>query len=282
MIVSVIGLGLIGGSVSLDLKARGFTNKIIGYDANEGHARLAVKRGIADETVQSINESVQQANLVILAVPVKEIIKLLPEVLDVAGTTKVVLDMGSTKQEIVNSVKDHPNRISFVATHPMAGTEFSGPSAAIYNLFDRKVAIICNKEHSHPDSISIVESMYHTLNMPIVYMDAHEHDLHTAYISHISHITSFALANTVLIKEKSVSNIFHLASGGFSSTVRLAKSSPNTWVQIFEQNRQHVLEVLDAYIGILNKWKLHLSRGEFEEVYHLMEEANEIGKILNK
>lgn len=282
MVVAVIGLGLIGGSAALDLKARGFTNKIIGLEKDADYARLALKRGIADVLADNLQEAVLHANLVILAVPVKEIIALLPEVLELSGEDRVVIDMGSTKQGIVSCVSEHRYRSSFVATHPMAGTEFSGPSAAIYNLFDGKVAIVCDKNNSHPDAISIVESLYRTLKMPVVYMDAEEHDLHAAYVSHISHITSFALANTVLMKEKSVSNIFHLASGGFASTVRLAKSSPNTWVQIFEQNKVHVLEVLEVYIGVLNDWREHLQRGEFEEVFRLMDEANAIGKILNK
>ncbi|OWY22505.1 prephenate dehydrogenase [Sphingobacteriales bacterium UPWRP_1] len=282
MVVSVVGLGLIGGSVALDLKARGFTRKIIGVEQNPQHAGLALKRGIADEIALTLPDAVAAANLVILAVPVNQIIALLPQVLTLAGTKTVVTDMGSTKLGVVQSVANHPNRQAYVAAHPMAGTEFSGPTAALYNLFDRKVAIICNKESSHYEALTIVESMFRTLNMPLLYMDAAEHDMHAAYVSHISHITSFVLANTVLQKEKSVSTIFNLASGGFASTVRLAKSSPATWSQIFEQNTNNVLEVLDTYIDNLNQWRYCLQNGNFTQLAQLMQEANAISKILDK
>lgn len=282
MVVTVVGLGLIGGSVALDLKARGFTRKVIGVEQNPHHAGLALKRGIADEITASLPDAVAAANLVILAVPVNQIIELLPQALSMAGKNTVVTDMGSTKLGIVQSVNGHSNRSAYVASHPMAGTEFSGPNAALYNLFDRKVAIICDKENSHSDALTIVESMYRTLNMPLLYMDAAEHDMHAAYVSHISHITSFVLANTVLQKEKSVSTIFNLASGGFASTVRLAKSSPATWSQIFEQNAANVLEVLETYIEYLNQWRIHLQNGNYTQIAQLMQEANAISKILDK
>lgn len=282
MNLTIIGLGLIGGSVALDLQARGFTHRVTGFDANENHARLALKRGIVNHIAPTLHQAIAHANLVVLAVPVKHIITLLPQALTLAPPNATITDMGSTKQTIVQAVANHPNRSNFVASHPMAGTEFSGPLAAVYNLFNQKAAIICNKEQSHPDALSIVESMYRTLNMRLIYMDAAEHDMHAAYVSHISHITSFALANTVLDKEKSVASIFDLASGGFASTVRLAKSSPETWKQIFELNAPNILEVLSSYITCLTQWQEHLQNGNFDQLAQMMHQANAIGKILDK
>lgn len=279
MIVTIIGLGLIGGSLALDLKARGFTNKVIGVEKNKHHVQLALRRGLVDEILE-LKEAVEKANLVILAVPVNVSIQLLNKVLDYADDYTTITDMGSTKAQLLTAIEEHPNRANFVASHPMAGTEYSGPTAAIYNLFDNRVAIICDKENSHPEALTIVESMYKTLNMRPLYMCAKEHDMHAAYVSHISHITSFALANAVLDKEKSVNTIFNLASGGFASTVRLAKSSPQMWSQIFEQNTENVLEVLTSYITHLQKWKGYLETGQFDAIEQAIGEANRIRKVL--
>ena len=220
MTITIIGLGLIGGSMALDLKARGFANKVIGVDNSPTHAAQALELGIVDE-ILPLPEAVRQADLVVLAVPVNAIISLVSTVLDNIDEHTVVTDMGSTKHDIVKAVAQHPYRDRFVPAHPMAGTEFSGPQAAIYGLFDEKVAIVCNREQSHTDAVKLVEKVFAILKMPLIYMDAREHDMHAAYVSHISHISSFVLAMTVLEKEKSVSTIFNLASGGFTSTVRL-------------------------------------------------------------
>lgn len=279
MIVAVVGLGLIGGSAALDLKARGFTHKVIGIDTNPKHTSLALRRGIVDE-VLDLSTAIQKANLVIVAIPVDAMLQVLPSIMDMADPHTVVTDMGSTKTSIIQAIQNHPNRSNFVAAHPMAGTEFSGPTAAVYKLFDGKAAIICNAYESDPEAVEIVESMYRILNMPLLYMDAHEHDVHAAYVSHIAHITSFALANTVLEKEKSTNNIFNLASGGFASTVRLAKSSPTMWQPIFQQNASNVVEVLDTYIKYMQTWRNNIKNQNFEAINQLMQNANEIKKIL--
>ena len=281
MKIAIIGLGLIGGSLALDLKARGFTNHIIGIEHNEKHQQIALKKGIVDEICE-LEQGVKKANLVILTIPVNAIIKVLPTVLNHISDYTTVVDMGSTKKRIIEAVAKHPKRRNFVAAHPMAGTEYSGPTAAIYRLFDGKPAIICDKENSDADAVTIVEGMLRILKMSILYMDAQEHDMHAAYVSHISHISSFVLANAVLEKEKSTNTIFNLASGGFASTVRLAKSSPQMWSQIFEQNKHNLLEVMDTYIKHFQHWRQLIDTENFEQLETAMSDANAIKRILDK
>jgi prephenate dehydrogenase len=278
MIVTIIGIGLIGGSMSLSLKEKGFAKKTIGVDLNEDHTKRALELGLVDET-STLREAVDQSDLVILAVPVNAAEQLLPLILDRIDR-QVVLDVGSTKEGIITAIKDHPKRSRFVATHPMWGTEYSGPEAAIRNAFVNKAAVICNKEESDNDAVELVEKIYGSLSMHLLYMDAASHDLHAAYVSHISHITSFALANTVLEKEREEDTIFELASGGFESTVRLAKSNPSMWVPIFMQNRDNVLDVLNEHISQLRKFKSCLERENYEYLHELIENANKIRRIL--
>lgn len=278
MIITIIGIGLIGGSMALSLKEKGFAKKTIGVDLNEEHAKRALELALVDETA-SLREAVDQSNLVILAVPVNAAEQLLPLILDRIDQ-QVVIDVGSTKEGIISAIKDHPKRSRFVATHPMWGTEYSGPEAAIRNAFVNKAAVICNKEESDKDAVELVEKIYGSLGMHLLFMDAAAHDLHAAYVSHISHITSFALANTVLEKEREEDTIFELASGGFESTVRLAKSNPSMWVPIFMQNRDNVLDVLNEHISQLRKFKSCLERENYEYLHELIENANKIRRIL--
>lgn len=280
MNITIIGLGLIGGSLALDLRANGFASHLIGVDANTKHTRIALENGLVDE-IMDLAEACQEAEIVVLAVPVNAIIKLMPLVLEYIGEHTVVIDMGSTKAEIAEAVALHEKRSQVVMAHPMAGTEFSGPKAAVSNLFQRKAAIICDKMQSSSEARLIAEKLFKSLFMRIIYMSSKEHDIHAAYVSHISHISSYVLALTVLDKEKSEANIFNMASGGFASTVRLAKSSPRMWNDIYEQNSQNILDVLDIYIEKLKSFRHHIAEENFEETYKLMEEANEIGKILN-
>jgi prephenate dehydrogenase len=278
MIVTIIGIGLIGGSLAMALKDKALADKIIGVDADPSHQEKALSLGLVDE-VMELDEALVQSNLVVLAVPVDAVINLLPVVLDKIDK-QVVLDVGSTKEGIINSVKDHPKRKQFVATHPMWGTEYSGPEAAVHGAFANKATVICSKEQSDDHAIKLVEDMYRKLGMHIMYMNGQDHDLHVAYISHISHITSFALANTVLEKEREEDTIFELASGGFESTVRLAKSNPLTWASIFMQNRENVLDVLNEHISQLRKFKACLEKENYEYLEELMVNANKIRKIL--
>ncbi len=280
MIVSIIGLGLIGGSLALDLKERGFASHIIGVDRSVEHETIALEMGIVDE-IKDLQTAVELAQLVVLATPVNAVIQLLPKILHYADEATVVTDMGSTKYQMIHEVAEHPKRKQFVASHPMAGTEHSGPKAAFHGLFDHKVAIICDQEGSDESAIALVREMYNALNMRLIYMEAMAHDLHAAYVSHISHISSFVLANTVLAKEKSETAIFNLASGGFDSTVRLAKSSPKMWSQIFEQNSTHVIEVMDTYIEQLQLWRKLIAENKFAELETEMRKANTIRRVLD-
>ena len=280
MKVGVIGLGLIGGSMAIDMKRRGFADEVLGVEAEPVNAAAAEKIGIIDKVV-TLEECVSQSGLIVLAVPVGAAVRMLPQILDmVADTEKVVIDVCSTKEHLARSVRYHPQRRMYVATHPMAGTEYSGPWAAMPGLFDGHACIICDAEESSPKAVRMVEDMYKTLNMRLIYMNSSNHDVHTAYVSHISHVTSFALALTVLDKEKDEKHIFDLASGGFSSTVRLAKSSPDMWTPILSQNRDNVLHVMDTYIEKMQAFRKAVADGDEDAVRSLISEANKIRRII--
>ena len=253
MTVSIVGVGLIGGSFALALKEKGLAQRVIGVEADPAHQQKALELGLVDE-IMELDAAIKQSDLIVLATPVNAVVKLLPRVLDQVDK-QIVMDVGSTKDGIMEAVKDHPNRKRFVATHPMWGTEHSGPEAAVKGAFTDKATVICDRDDSDEDAVEVVENVYRQLGMHLVYMNGEEHDVHVAYVSHISHITSFALANTVLEKEREEDAIFELASAGFESTVRLAKSNPHTWASIFMQNRENVLDVLNEHISQLRKFK---------------------------
>ncbi|MBF0546952.1 MAG: prephenate dehydrogenase [Candidatus Riflebacteria bacterium] len=279
MKVAIIGLGLIGGSIGLDLRARGFARRILGSDVSREHADKALELSLVDE-VLPLEAAVPSADLIILGLPVDAILETLPRVLELASGNATVTDVGSTKDLICKSVEGHFRRRQFVPAHPMAGTEHSGPSAALQGLFDQRVAVICNRDASDLQHLQRVEKMYSVLGMRLVYMTSMAHDLHVAFVSHLSHISSFVLANTVLDQEKNTATIFDLASGGFESTVRLAKSSPDMWAPIFRQNLSNVTAALDSYIEHLQDFRESLVEGR--RTRGLMEQANEIGRILTR
>lgn len=279
MIATVVGVGLIGGSLALSLKEKGLANWIIGVDNSEENLLKARELNIIDETAK-LEDAMNRSQLIILAIPVDAVLKLLPSMLDKVKHDHVIMDVGSTKEKILQLVAGHTNRGRFVAAHPMAGTEYSGPEAALRNLFTNKTMVLCDVKNSAEDALEIVENMVDKIGMRLVYMNAEEHDLHTAYISHISHITSFALALTVLEKEKEHGRIFELAAGGFESTVRLAKSSPDMWVPIFKHNRSNVLDVLDEHINQLQQMKGLLENEDYDAFYKLIQKSNKIKKIL--
>ncbi|MFY8003492.1 MAG: prephenate dehydrogenase, partial [Chitinophagaceae bacterium] len=241
----------------------------------------ALELGIIDEALP-LEEAVAQSHLIYVAIPVDATVHLIPKILDLVKPGQIVTDAGSTKNALCNAVEKHPNRKQFVAAHPMWGTENSGPEAAQQNAFAGRSCVICDKEFSDEQAVAVVEEIYRQLGMHIVYMDAYAHDMHAAYVSHISHITSFALANTVLEKEKEEDTIFELAGGGFESTVRLAKSNPEMWAPIFMQNREHVLDVLNEHISQLRKFKACLEKENYDYLNELMNNANKIKKVLNK
>jgi len=281
MNVCIIGLGLIGGSLAKDLRSSGFASHIIGLDSNTEHRGIALRQGLVDEFL-SFDAAISQSDLIILCTPVDSNCQFLPLILDKIGDTrKVVADMGSTKADIAKVVSSHPSRGRYVAVHPMAGTEYSGPAAARENLFENKLAIICDRENCDKDAFSLVSQMLESLGMRTIFMNSSDHDIHVAYVSHISHITSFALALSVLDKEKDEENILSLAAGGFDSTVRLAKSNSETWAPIFLQNAAPVLEVIDNYIEKINLFRQCISDNNAEGLKSLMNKANKIKKILN-
>ena len=248
-------------------------------DRSQENLDKAIRRRLIDEDMD-LESAVEASDIIILSVPVNAMLEILPKLLDLVND-QVIMDVGSTKFQLMNEVKNHPNRKQFVGSHPMAGTEYSGPEAAIPNLFDYKTTVLCDKELSSLEAVKKVELLYKALKMNVIYMNSKSHDVHTAYISHISHISSFALSLTVLEKGKDEQAIFDLAGGGFSSTVRLAKSSAEMWVPVFRQNRDNVLDVLDEHINSLSKFRTLLIKKDFEKIHQLIEQSNEIKRILN-
>jgi prephenate dehydrogenase len=278
MRLAVVGIGLMGGSIALSLKKKGFVSHVIGVDQNLDHQQQALQLGIVDE-IMSLSDAVASADIIAIATPVNVAESILPTILNLVNK-QVVFDVGSTKESIVNVANTHANKGRFVPTHPMWGTEFSGPTAAQTDAFIDKATVICNKMQVDADALQMIEQMYGQLGMHILYMDAIKHDTHVAYVSHISHITSFALANTVLEKEKESDAIFELASGGFESTVRLAKSNAEMWVPIFMQNKENVLDVLNEHISQLRKFKASLEKENPDYLLELIQNANKIKRIL--
>lgn len=278
--VTIVGVGLISGSFALALKDHGLVKKIIGVSRTGQSAKRAQELGIIDE-ICSLEEAIPQSDLIYVAIPVDVSIPVMAKVMDLVNDEQIVVDAGSTKAALCASLENHPKRSRFVASHPMWGTEFSGPEAAVHKAFVGRACVICEKDKSDAAAVKIIEDLYVKLGMRLVYMDAEAHDMHAAYISHISHITSFALANTVLEKEREEDAIFQLAGGGFESTVRLAKSSGSMWVPIFKQNKDHVLDVLNEHISQLRKFKACLEKDNYEYMEELIENANKISKILH-
>ena len=283
--VGVIGLGLIGGSMALDLKRRGFAREVLGVEQDPVAAEAAKTIGLVDEVVP-YEDCIRRADIVVVAVPVGAAVKLVPDILnrfaamEASIPEKIVMDVCSTKSQICHATQYHPLRGRFVSTHPMAGTEYSGPWAAQPGLFDGRACIFANSEECSPKALKTIEELYAVLNMRPIYMNADQHDVHTAYVSHISHVTSFALALTVLDKEKDEKHIFDLASGGFSSTVRLAKSNADMWVPILSQNHDNILHVMDTYIDKMQQFRDAIATYDEAKVRELIQEANRIKKIL--
>ena len=278
MTVTIIGTGLIGCSLASRLKETGFSDKIIGVDNKPENLKTALKLGWIDEAL-TLYEAVNQSQLIVIAIPVDATLEILPELLNKVDN-QVIIDVGSTKGVICNAVTNHPKRGRFVATHPMWGTEKDGPESVVKDAFKGRVVVICEKEKTDADALLLAEKLYSIIGMQFVFMDSDVHDVHAAYVSHISHIASYALSLTVLEKEKEEDTIFELASGGFESTVRLAKSNPAMWVPIFRQNKENVLDVLNEHIAQLRKIKSCLEKDNFTYLQELIENANKIKRIL--
>ena len=277
--VAVVGTGLIGGSLALALKRLGLAERVWGVENSELHAARALDLGLVDEIV-SLDKAAAECELIAVATPVNTVPTIVTKLLNKVGEGQVVMDVGSTKQELCELVSMHRNRGRLVTTHPRWGTEHSGPDAARRDAFAGRVVVVCERERSDADAVQMVEELYRALDMKIIYMGAEEHDLHTAYVSHISHITSFALALTVLEKEREEEHIFDLAGGGFESTVRLAKSSASTWVPILLENKYNVLDVLREHIHQLQIMRRMIERDDVDGLREAMDRANTIKRIL--
>ena len=277
--VTIIGVGLISGSLALALKDKKLAKRVLGVSRTKESLDKAKALGIIDDGME-LEQAVRQSDFIYVAIPVDVTIPVMRQVMDLITEDQIVADAGSTKWALCQSLSQHPLRGRFVATHPMWGTEYSGPESAVRGAFEGRACVICEREKSDPEALEKVETMYKKLGMHLVYMNAENHDIHAAYVSHISHITSFALANTVLEKEKEENTIFELAGGGFESTVRLAKSNPSMWAPIFMQNRENVLDVLNEHISQLRKFKSCLEKENTAYLKELMENANKISRIL--
>ena len=279
MVVSIIGIGLLGGSFALALRQKYPNVRFVGVDTSVVNQKIALAKGIVDEIVD-LEEALTISELNVLSTPVDAISKMLPRMLDLLPEGRTIMDLGSTKELICQLADTHPKRGQFVAVHPMAGTEDSGPGAAFKELLPHKNVIVCDKEKSNPDSLGLVETFLRDAGMKIHYMKPVEHDLHLAYVSHLSHISSFALGLTVLDKEADEKAIFAMASTGFSSTVRLAKSSPQMWAPIFDQNKTNVSKALGDYIELLKKFKEAIDNEDLDTSLNYMSRANDIGRVL--
>jgi len=280
MKVTVIGLGLIGGSMAIELRKKCMATSVVGVDDNTAHAAMALQLGIVDE-VLSLDEAVRDADLIILAIPVSAITRSIADVLDKINAGCVLIDTGSTKASICKSVGTHPKRGNFVAAHPIAGTENSGPGAAFSGLFRNKTMIVCEKDRCSDRALEVANKVFNALEVKTIFMEPVEHDKHVAYVSHLSHVSSFLLGQTVMDIEKDEKNIFDLAGSGFASTVRLAKSSPDMWAPIFEQNVEYLSQALLEYIMHLQKFHYHLMKKDSKEIHRIMTEANDIRRVLS-
>jgi prephenate dehydrogenase len=279
MTVSIIGLGLIGGSFAKDLRAAGLASELFGTDASDEHARRALALGLVDHIVP-LEEAVRVGDVILLAVPVDAIQNLLPRILDNIRPTQTVVDMGSTKLQIAEAVQSHPNRERYVAAHPMAGTENAGPDAALSGMFKGKTVLLCDLDCSAPDACKTALELFHAVGLKFEFMNSDQHDRHAAYVSHLSHVAAYALSLAVQNEEKAGYAVPRLAGGGFASTVRLAKSSPEMWVPIFKQNREHVLTAIDAFSDRLREFRQALTDGDYDKLDALIREANEIRNLL--
>jgi|AntRauTorckE6833_2_1112554.scaffolds.fasta_scaffold02074_5 prephenate dehydrogenase len=278
--IGIAGVGLIGGSIAMDLTRGGEEITIRGTERSLDIGKKALEKGLVHELL-SLEEMVKESEIIIVATPPDVTMLLLPEILSFA-THQTIIDVASVKGPILDAVKDHKNRHLFVAAHPMAGTEFSGPEAAQSGIFCQKACIFCDVEKSSEKSLSEAKELFYRLGMRIIYMDAGAHDRHAAYVSHISHITSFALALTVLEKEKSERNIFDLASGGFDSTVRLAKSEASMWNPVFRLNRKNMLDVIKSFEYQLSRFREAIENHDVDSMQSLIQQSNSITKVLKQ
>jgi prephenate dehydrogenase len=279
MTISIIGLGLIGGSIAKDLREAGLASALLGVEASPAHAQRALQLGLVDRIVTT-DEALRDSDVLLLAIPVDAIAAALPGLLDAVRPNQTVIDLGSTKFQIAEAVRNHPKRDRYVAAHPMAGTENAGPDAALPGLFKGKTVLLCDLEWSAPDACKTALELFHAVGLKFEFMSAEQHDRHAAYVSHLSHVAAYALSLAVQNEEKAGYAVPRLAGGGFASTVRLAKSAPEMWVPIFKQNREHVLKAIEAFDERLCEFKRCLEAGDYAKLEALIREANHIRELL--
>ena len=279
MKIGVFGIGLIGGSLSIQARKYFTDSKIYGFDLSNKNLNKALKLGLIDAILDK--NKIKHLNLILVAVPVNSVKSIVLDLFDQINKDSLIIDFSSTKKEICDAIYDHPKRDQFLATHPIAGTEFSGPDSAFENLFHNKIQILCETDKTRKSLLKLATKWFLKIGMKIREINPIEHDLQVAYVSHLSHISSFMLGKTVIEKSKNETTILNLAGSGFESTVRLAKSSPDMWVPIFEQNRLNVIEILSQYIGNLNKFKNLMEESRYEEIYEQMKSINSIKTILD-
>lgn len=281
MNIAVVGVGLIGGSFALAIRRRRFDIEVMGVDRNDDNLQEALDLGIIDSK-GTLEDAISWADLILLAIPVDGVLKMLPGLLDQAREGQLIVDFGSTKSPICKAIDSHPNRSHFLASHPMAGTEYSGPSAAFSTLFEDKVMVLVEEDKTNPGLLLSFKEICKNLAMRMTFMNALDHDRHIAYVSHLSHVTSFALSHTVLDIEKDERSIFEMAGSGFASTVRLAKSSPAMWKPIFEQNKDNLDVAVQSYLEHMQHFSKLLKEEDYEGIKSYMEEANKIRGIIDQ
>ena len=279
MNIAIIGLGLIGGSFAKDLRKAGIASELLGVETSREHADRALQLGLVDRIV-SFDDALLQSDVLLLAVPGDAIMTLLPKVLNVVRPAQTVIDLGSTKFRLAEAVRQHPNRERYVAAHPMAGTENAGPDAALEGLFKGKTVLLCDLEWSAPDACKTALEIFHAVGLKFEFMNSEQHDRHAAYVSHLSHVVAYALSLAVQSEEKAGYAVPRLAGGGFASTVRLAKSTPEMWIPIFQQNREPVLKAIDAFLERVQELKRCLEVNDFKKLEELIREANQIRDLL--
>ncbi|MDC1048644.1 prephenate dehydrogenase [Flavobacteriaceae bacterium] len=278
MNIGIIGLGLIGGSFALSARKFIEGSVLYGEDKSDLHQKQALELNIVDQILKPSNY--YYMDVIILAIPVNAALDKVIPLLDKVNDNTLLIDVGSTKSMICKKLELHPKRNQFLATHPIAGTEFSGPSAAYETLYNGKAQILCESNKTRSDLLEWAVQWFKNMGMELQEMDPNEHDQHIAYVSHLSHISSFMLGKTVMEKEQDEKAIFDMAGSGFASTVRLAKSSPSMWTPIFEQNQENILEVLDEYITNLKEFKSLMEQKDYKTVFKKIQETNAIREIL--
>ncbi|MEK9602804.1 MAG: prephenate dehydrogenase [Flavobacteriaceae bacterium] len=278
MKVGIIGVGLIGGSLALSAREHIPDVEIYGSNRSEANLNKSIDLGLIDYRLEA--PLIKKMDVILLAIPVDIALDRLTDLLDEVNDNALIMDFGSTKGAICQQVALHSKRGQFLATHPIAGTEYSGPSAALPDLFQGKIQILCETQKTRPDLLEWAQNWFRKIGMDLREMDPIEHDNHITYVSHLSHISSYMLGKTVLEKEKDQSAIFDMAGSGFSSTVRLAKSSPNMWIPIFKQNKVNISKTLTQYINNLNQFKTLLEADKFEELHQQILKINNIRQVL--